>query len=228
MANESKKCNTCDSIKHLSEFNQKQGKCKACQKQYLNSYYIKNKERHNTQTRDWTANNKDFVKEYNRDYYENNKESYKEKCKEYKANNSERIYARQREWYLKNRDRLLQKASTYRENNKEKIAQWKQSDKAKLSYLRSNNKRRILKKMTSDGTIPAAIRHPLTEELQGLLNKQKNKCYLCKTELDKSKQLDHWIPLSKGGTDTISNVVWLCRLCNQRKHASVPKTLLLV
>ena len=47
-------------------------------------------------------------------------------------------------------------------------------------------------------------------------------CYYCNCELDEKKHLDHYIPLSKGGTHSIDNVVWSCASCNLKKGAKVP------
>jgi curved DNA-binding protein CbpA len=55
--------------------------------------------------------------------------------------------------------------------------------------------------------------------LDQLLIKQKNLCYYCKQELHSSKkELDHKIPLAKGGLDIINNIVLACSICNKEKH----------
>ena len=75
-------------------------------------------------------------------------------------------------------------------------------------------KRRKLKIDKSDKSINI-------KSLAELRDIQKNKCYYCSIELDfttKGKtHLDHYIPLSKGGTHSISNVVWSCDKCNLQK-----------
>lgn len=51
-------------------------------------------------------------------------------------------------------------------------------------------------------------------------------CAHCTTTLDpkaprstpQSPELDHIIPWSKGGQDTLENVQWLCAPCNQSKN----------
>ena len=52
-------------------------------------------------------------------------------------------------------------------------------------------------------------------EWQELKQKHDNKCAHCKEEKKLTK--DHIVPLSKGGTDYISNIQPLCRNCNSKK-----------
>ncbi len=76
---------------------------------------------------------------------------------------------------------------------------------------------------TSDGKIPIDNIYPLTIELINLLELQNYKCNSCGCDISKYKELDHHMPLSKGGNHSIDNVVWLCPDCNRSKSAKVPK-----
>jgi len=50
-----------------------------------------------------------------------------------------------------------------------------------------------------------------------------NKCQSCfKTEPEIKITIDHIIPVSKGGTNSIDNLQPLCMKCNQKKHAKLP------
>lgn len=62
---------------------------------------------------------------------------------------------------------------------------------------------------TDDGTIKP-------QSVISLLKKQDYQCGTCQCYLVAvaHKQLDHIIPVSKGGKHTITNVQWLCRSCN--------------
>ena len=82
------------------------------------------------------------------------------------------------------------------------------------SFARYRSKRRN----ASDGTV--------TEKSLKLLKEiQKNCCAYCLTDLNKldnSKvHLDHIYPISKGGLHSITNVVWSCAECNQRKNSAI-------
>ena len=50
-----------------------------------------------------------------------------------------------------------------------------------------------------------------------LLFLQREACYYCGVNIARGYQLDHVIPLSKGGLHDWSNIVLSCRTCNARK-----------
>lgn len=55
------------------------------------------------------------------------------------------------------------------------------------------------------------------EELKNLFESQNKKCVLCRDELELDAHLDHIVPLSKGGKTVISNLQFLCKMCNRGK-----------
>lgn len=50
--------------------------------------------------------------------------------------------------------------------------------------------------------------------------RDKMTCYHC-GGIDENGHCDHLLPLSKGGTDAISNLVWSCERCNLKKGSKV-------
>lgn len=69
----------------------------------------------------------------------------------------------------------------------------------------------------------AAGRHT-AEDIRNILGKQKYKCAECKASvrLKAKRQVDHIIPIARGGTNWPSNLQILCAPCNMSKGAKHP------
>jgi len=67
--------------------------------------------------------------------------------------------------------------------------------------------------------IDSQTRRPISKENKAILyKKQRGKCNYCGRKLGMAYfQHDHKTPLSRGGTDRISNLQLLCGPCNTRK-----------
>lgn len=60
------------------------------------------------------------------------------------------------------------------------------------------------------------------EEVAALLDRQRWICAnpYCGADLKVvEKQLDHVVPLARGGSDAVENLQWLCEPCNRRKYS---------
>lgn len=51
---------------------------------------------------------------------------------------------------------------------------------------------------------------------------QGNACAYCGDDLGTEGELDHYIPVERGGTHVITNRVWACRSCNRDKGRKLP------
>jgi len=151
--------------------------------------------------REWHEAHREQVAEYQREYREANRETLlsakSEYTKKVRATNPERLKAIQRK---------------YRQTHREKIAEYGRKIRAanpgkKNEYTR---KRRAIK-LNAPGS------HTETE-WQALKAYYKDQC-LCCGDVPDHLQQDHVVPLSKGGSDDISNIQPLCPSCNMRKNA---------
>lgn len=103
-------------------------------------------------------------------------------------------------------------------NNVARAKRWRENNPERASIVRvaNYNTRRALK-MGAEGT-------HTKDEIAALLARQKYKCAECGTSVRKKegRHVDHITPLSKGGTNWISNLQILCPSCNLHKAAKDP------
>ncbi len=211
-------------------------------KEKIKQYREKNKENTAEYNKQYREKNKDKMAEYGKQYREENKEKRAEYYKQYSEENKDKIAMWQKQYNEENKENLVAKMKQYREDNrikiklqsgiyyqknkeyiKERAIQYRKTENHKMGKIRSENKRRWLKQQTNNGSIPMVIRHPYTKDMRDLLKRQNYKCYLCGCDITKEKHWDHWVPISKGGPDTLENGVWLCPGCNMKKHNTIPK-----
>ena len=64
---------------------------------------------------------------------------------------------------------------------------------------------------------------PSTQLRLELFAKANGKCRYCFTGLGTDAQVDHAIPVSKGGTNEIENLDLICPRCNQEKGSKTPE-----
>ena len=101
--------------------------------------------------------------------------------------------------------------------------------KEKISVEKERKYRRVFKSKRR-----AKIRNTKTENIDpfDIFDSFGWKCYLCGTSTPKARrgtykenapELDHIIPLAKGGTHTKDNLACCCRACNHKKSDSMPR-----
>lgn len=154
---------------------------------------------------------------YMSQYYKNNPE-YREKCKE----KSKKVYHHQKnvgiKYILSDEQKALKKErdKIYKEKNKEalkiKKKQYYQSDDGKIKQRAAKQRQRARKNGHKTSI----------QDIRALVNNAKDICYWCKNKLNGIYHIDHYVPLAKGGTNEISNLVVSCPKCNLEKNAKDP------
>lgn len=81
--------------------------------------------------------------------------------------------------------------------------------------IAETNHRRRARKLANGGSFTAT-------ELRALYISQQGKCWYCQAELGDTYHADHFMPLSKGGTNDIGNIRLACPGCNLSKNNKMP------
>lgn len=132
----------------------------------------------------------------------------------WRMNNPEKQKASEAKYREINREKIAKSQRDYRISNPEarRVAQrrWRQNNKSSVCDAQRRYRKR---KLGAKGS------HTLLEANQ-LLEHQGGVCANCGS--GQNMELDHIVPLSKGGGDDISNLQWLCRSCNRGKSSLMP------
>jgi 5-methylcytosine-specific restriction endonuclease McrA len=171
----------------------------------------------------------------------------KDRAIKYREINKVKIAERKREEYLKNKDKIISRARAYYRDNIEKIKEhnrlknaanpepnrkrvkeWALVNKDKVRILRSrwkkNNKDKVnvgtQNRRSKKKSVGGELSKNIVDKLKTL---QKNKCAICKSDLNKTGyHLDHIIPTAKGGKNEDRNTQLTCPTCNTRKKDQDP------
>lgn len=182
-------------------------KCKVC----VRAYQVANRERiaerrrtyraespkYKEYMRAWRAENRAHVAEYEHAYWAMNKE----RKAEYRSANKEHIDKRARAYYIVNKARYRARESAYRTANPER-------GRYKSNLYRA-------RKCNAEGT------HTV-DDIKAQYKRQKGKCFWCGVKVGKIFHVDHVVPLSRGGSNDVSNLVVACPTCNLSKHNRMP------
>jgi len=196
-----KKCTKCKEIKSLDDFNNtkrnKSGKVAACKKCCLElqkDWRHRNPEKARAQCRKWYSENKEYNVQRAKKWASENPEKHNKAVDDWHKAHREKGLVATRKWSNNNKDKELERTRRWRANNPEK------------ARLCTENRR--ARKINAEGSVS-------TKEWKELCKKYGNKCLCCgKHEIT----MDHIVPLSEGGPNTIDNCQPLCGSCNSRKH----------
>ena len=121
---------------------------------------------------------------------------------------------------IKYRESILKSKKEYYKNNKEviikKVTKWnKEHPEQRSKYMTFVNSVRRGRKLANGGSFTKAKWNKLVELHDSC-------CFYCKEKFDKLT-IDHFIPLSKGGSNFIDNIVPACSRCNNLKGSKLPE-----
>ena len=151
-----------------------------------------------------------------------NPEKTTARINKWKRENADKVAGYEKKWRDANPEKVAAKNKRYKAENAERLApiarervkEWREANPDAVTKI--SNARRARKK--------AAPGSHTTAQLKSLLERQDWKCAeaTCRASLREKRHLDHIQPLSKGGSNDISNLQYLCPGCNCRKNAKDP------
>lgn len=185
--------------------------CRECGKIRSLKWRDKNKAQYLNYAKEYRATDK--CRESRQRYLENHKEEVRAYKKAYRASHKEQIqlYDKQRRESQETREHILGMCRRWRANNVERVADYNKSYAANnLDYYRQATQKRAALAKSVESTLTL-------QEWENAKTYFDNSCAYCGKQLQRLTQ-DHFIPLSKGGTYTIRNIIPACKSCNCAKH----------
>lgn len=145
------------------------------------------------------------------------------------------VAASKRLRYLDNREKEIARCTKWNKENPAKVAanmaksrarnyeaykanykRWRRENKDKIKIY--DHKKRIRRKYAI-----AFTKEKISfDEWISIIKSQDSKCYYCKIK-DRNLEIEHVIPLSRGGDHSKGNIVGACAKCNSRKQAIPPE-----
>lgn len=147
---------------------------------------------HSADTELWRINNLEKANATRKQWADNNKEKSAHIKRNYWKNNPDKISASSRKWQQANKDHVREVANIWIANNKEKVNATQHRRRARKA---SNGVFRVLDKE--------------------LIKLYSSKCFYCPSK--EAIEADHVLPISRGGSHGIGNLLPACRSCNASK-----------
>jgi len=180
--------------------------CKSCRAIYTQEYNDKNRE---------------IIKQKNNKAYKENPEKFRERMRKTRQSDPEKAKNIAKKWRENhpelNRERVkdawLKNPDKYRRG----IKFWKQKHPEKMrEYGRIHNRKRRTWIEGNEGI-------HTTEDINQQYAKQQGKCYWCGIKVKKHFEIDHIVPISRGGSNDPSNLAIACSYCNRSKGDKLPE-----
>ena len=183
--------------------------CEQC-REAMHKWSIANRDKRRESTYRWRNTHPERWREIEHKYYKKNHEKITERQRRYSKTHVNEKLEYMRGYYQTNREKKCAYQSEYNKDNRER-----------RNITEHNRRARI---NGNGGALPLDARTTLFEEQEGL-------CYLCGKPLyasfDDPVSIEHKIPVSRGGSNDISNIGLAHLSCNCRKHTKTHEEFLM-
>ena len=173
-------------------------RCRACLNKRSRELYAANAEQKREGARARRSRDPETHRQYNRSWY---------------YSNPDRARRLARKYYHQSREKNVRRSVEYAKRNREKIRAYRRRN-PHIGKASAARRRRL--EMEANGSHTAA-------DIKAQHAAQKARCYWCKEKVGDRYQVDHVIPLSKGGSDGRENIVIACPPCNRSKSDKMPE-----
>lgn len=189
--------------------------CKPCCKAKNRAHFLKNRDSILARNAEWATANREKVNAQAKRWREEHPEQYRETRRRIGQMDKWKAYAR--EWRKTKRDTVREYERRYREKYPEKYLEKGRSYRARnRDYFRVANAIRRVRVLATD--------NPHTfQDIETQLARQNHMCYWCSQPLT-TYEVDHVIPVSRGGSNSADNIVVTCSNCNRTKSNKLPYT----
>jgi 5-methylcytosine-specific restriction endonuclease McrA len=202
---------------HLCERYVANEQCIACNFAQNQRYEQDNRDYVDSYRKAWRKANKDKLHAKTMAWRDANRERWDEAARAWQKANRELVAAKRAEWYHANVDRRRVTNKTWREENLERIKEvkkvWLAANKLRTRVYTENRRAR---KLANGGS-------HTPEQIEELYAKQRRRCTACGKSIRNHYEIDHIIPITRGGSNDISNIQLLCLPCNRSKHNKLPE-----
>ncbi len=192
----------------------------------------KNPEDQTAHNKAYYAAHKEELSAYNRQYWLDHKEELSAYNRAYYAANKEEISAKNKIWRQAHTDEIRESNRQWRANNREKE---RERSRKKAAKAKKENPEKVRQQAAAGASTRRARRRnaPIREDVQRLEVAERGGwiCHLCDDPIDPNASyqlengknnpwylnIDHVIPLSKGGEHSYANCKPAHARCNNRK-----------
>lgn len=204
-----KTCSKCGETKPLAEYHKDKhrptgytSQCKACRtagadvnkrREYIESYRAAHKDHHKEYSKQWYAKNREKKLQQNAAWVKANKEHHRKLMKTHYDANPDYYAERNRRW--------IESGNS---------AEWRRQHPG--YYQVHQNKRRV-RLIGAGGELSVP-------DWLATMRRASWTCVYCGS--GGKMTIDHFIALSRGGTNSLSNIVVACKSCNNHKYAKEP------
>lgn len=125
--------------------------------------------------------------------------------RQWKRDNPDKVREAQRRWYRANADKV-----------NERIRRWRHENPDKVREIRRCSVRNYrARKAKCSGKHTAA-------DIRAQYKSQNGRCWWCGKKVGDKYEVDHRIPIARGGSNAPDNIVISCQKCNRSKNDKLP------